>query len=57
MVLIIGFPFFLLFLGLVRALALAEGRMVEGADRHAHAAPPRAALDHVRRGTSASSKC
>jgi uncharacterized membrane protein len=30
MVLIIGFPFFLLFLGLVRALALAEGRMVEG---------------------------
>ena len=30
MILIIGFPFFLLFLGLVRALALAEGRMVEG---------------------------
>ncbi|HKE45301.1 MAG TPA: sensor domain-containing protein [Steroidobacteraceae bacterium] len=30
MVLIIGFPFFLLFLGLVRALALAEGRIVEG---------------------------
>jgi uncharacterized membrane protein len=30
MILIIGFPFFLLFLGLVRALAMAEGRMVEG---------------------------
>jgi uncharacterized membrane protein len=30
MILIIGFPFFLLFLGLVRALALAEGRLVEG---------------------------
>jgi len=28
-VLIIGFPFFLLFLGLVRVLALAEGRIVE----------------------------
>ena len=30
MILIIGFPFFLLFLGLVRALSMAEGRMVEG---------------------------
>jgi hypothetical protein len=29
MVLIIGLPFFLLFLGLVRVLALAEGRLVE----------------------------
>lgn len=29
MVLIIGIPFFLLFLGLVRVLALAEGRLVE----------------------------
>ena len=46
-VLIIGIPVVLLFVGITRVLSLAEGRLVEDAPRPAHAAP--AGLSGARR--------
>ena len=56
-VLIIGVPFFLLFIGTARVLALAEGRIVESMLGTRMPRRPRASRARQRSGPSASSTC